>query len=297
MSMRAGLLRLDGRTLTADPRRGTLQVVMPRPRLVWVADGARDAEFAVDLSSGAVALQMLPGPQRALCVRKDNTPQQYLWLQEPESSPEADTRRTADFNALIERLRAAASQESAVPTFTPQQQQQQPRSRTAQAYLDLIEASARGTEHTAAPLPSQGSLRDYFSMVLENQAQIEERERQAEPEVDLEELLKPDSLWELIKEDEDLQQEMYPYMPEDTRNLEGLRELVYSAQFRQTVQTLAIVLHNGDAPPLLAEMHLPLDAQGPHGGAFRFLLALIDQYDDGGEDDGEDVGEDEDEEE
>ena len=144
MSMRAGLLRLDGRTLTADPRRGTLQVVMPRPRLVWVADGARDAEFAVDLSSGAVALQMLPGPQRALCVRKDNTPQQYLWLQEPASSPEADTRRTADFNALIERLRAAASQESAVPTFTPQQQQQQqqPRSRTAQAYLDLIEARA-----------------------------------------------------------------------------------------------------------------------------------------------------------
>lgn len=82
------------------------------------------------------------------------------------------------------------------------------------------------------------------------------------PDMNLEEMFAPDNVWDYIQDDDDIIQSLYQFMPEDTRNKEGLHDLVYSAQFRQTVQLLQIIIRNGDAAPLLAEMQLPLDAQG-----------------------------------
>lgn len=93
----------------------------------------------------------------------------------------------------------------------------------------------------------------------------------APKDLDLEELLKPDNVWECIRDDAETQQALLPLLPAGMQTAADLRELVFSAQYRQTVQTLALVLQNGDAAPLLAEMHLPLDAQGPGNGITRFL--------------------------
>lgn len=121
---------------------------------------------------------------------------------------------------------------------------------------------------------SSASLERYFQAVLDSRtASVPEQQ-----DLDLEELLKPDNVWECIKDDPETQQALLPLLPEGTQTLAGLREMVYSAQYRQTVQTLALVLQNGDAGPLLAEMRLPLDAQGPDNGITRFLTVCASSH-------------------
>ena len=121
---------------------------------------------------------------------------------------------------------------------------------------------------------SSASLERYFQAVLDSRtASVPEQQ-----DLDLEELLKPDNVWECIKDDPETQQALLPLLPEGTQTLAGLREMVYSAQYRQTVQTLALVIQNGDAGPLLAEMRLPLDAQGPDNGITRFLTVCASSH-------------------
>ena len=119
LSMRVGLLRLEGRTLSADTRKGILEVISSPPaRLVWVAESSRtNEEVRVPLQGVKVVLELLPGPQRALCLRKNGERSAFFWMQEPDTSDGADERRVAGFNALIERLCSTSTEEKSLPAL------------------------------------------------------------------------------------------------------------------------------------------------------------------------------------
>ena len=293
LSLRAGLLRLEGRTLTADARKGILEIISTPSRLAWVPETSRTSEeFSVPLSGAKIELELLPGPQRAVSVRKNGERTAFFWLQDPDKSEGADERRVSEFNALLERLCADGTQANALPAMVLGEQQSEtsakpvntsdlssasmlsrlnafaaaaPQSQQQQSFLSLLNAMAARDQ---APNPAGASLQNYFSSVLQSQAAAAPK---LPPDSDLEEILAPDNVWDYIKDDDEVIESLYPFMPEQTRNKEGLRELVYSAQFRQIVQILQIVIRNGDAAPLLAEMQLPLDAQGPGNGVTAFL--------------------------
>ena len=114
LSMRAGLLQLEGRKLTADKRKGILEVITPSSRLVWVAETSRSTEeVKIMLEGEKVELELLPGPQRAIAVRKNGERTAFFWIQERDSSEGADERRVTEFNSLLERLCSAPASAAA----------------------------------------------------------------------------------------------------------------------------------------------------------------------------------------
>ena len=295
--LRAGLLRVEGRMLVADTRAGTLRVVAAPQQpgeLVWTPAGSQAPEVRVALSgissaAGPVVVERLPGPQRAVCVRQGGVRHAFFWLQDPATTEDADAQRIARLNAEIARLSAPepAAQASFIQQLSaliPPETLTTPSVCVHPFTQNSLALPCTLNTKNVTPSPQQqqstssssATLERYFQSVLDNRPESAPTPK----DLDLEELLKPDNVWECIKDDAETQQALLPLLPEGTQTPAGLHEMVYSAQYRQTVQTLALVLQNGDAAPLLAEMRLPLDAQGPHNGITRFLTALMRKYND-----------------
>eukprot|EP01080_Neovahlkampfia_damariscottae_P001439 gene1439-12058_t len=97
--------------------------------------------------------------------------------------------------------------------------------------------------------------------------------------IGLSSVLNPDHVCSVIQKNPDLVNELIKYLPEGTKsNVADVCDHIRSAQFKQTVRTIEVALHNGQLSGFMQSLGLDPNL-GLLGGTEPFLKALQDKED------------------
>lgn len=256
VEFRAGKMEWDGRTVTADKRKGKVILYTSEDEQLmhfqWY--DREKKETAMDLivisdayfekiekcTTGRVFLLRFTSSDKKL----------FFWMQEPDEGKDAELMKT--FNEAVgANIPEKKSGGASAPTS----------------------ASANGG---AAAGDVDPALRAILQQFLQNQPAGQQAAR-AEP-LPLNAVLTPEVCTSLMP-DADAVAEMMTLLPEGHRSTEGVREALVSPQLQQSLRGLTQAIHSDQLPVLLASLGLDpsiITTAGPGEDALALLCRAME---------------------
>jgi len=292
---RAGKMIIRGKTVSADPRKGLIQLEQTPDNLMhfrWK-----------DRTTGTVDTDLIIFPDEATFKRikqcttgrvyllewKTTARRMFFWMQEPNEEKDEDL--CSKINQYINSPPAQGGDLNQSQLMQMMEQGSRgTRPGTAASVPNTITPSSGGTAGVvAAPSNSapssggQGSTaisQDFLQSVL-TRIGLPGQEgispsggaRQRREDADLTDVMDPEALIPLLQNPA-IQQQLMQFLPEGNRNPEEIQQLLRSPQFAQAVATLNAAIQSGELSEFMPHFGLPSSVGGPEGGVNALIQAL-----------------------
>jgi len=297
---RAGKMIVRGKTVSADPRKGLIQ-------LEQTADNLMHFRWK-DRTTGNIDTDLIIFPDEASFKRirqcttgrvyllewKTTARRMFFWMQEPNEDKDEDI--CTKINQHINNPPGATTQGGASTEHLNQaqlmQMMQQGGTRRAAASnpASAPSAAAGATAPSSGGVSSAGGLesaaisQDFLQSVLTRigvsgqeggSAQSRNTARQQRrDDTDLNDVMDPDALLPIL-ENPAIQQQLMQFLPEGNRNPEEIQQLLRSPQFAQAVGALNAAIQSGELSELLPHFGLPISAVGGTEGGVNALIQAL----------------------
>lgn len=310
VEFRAGRMNLNGTTVTADPRKGLVYLLVKPDdqflHFVWK-----------DRTSGAIEEDLILFPDDAewkkvtqcttgrvyLLRFKDNSRKLFFWLQEPKTDKDKDyfervNKVLSSPTASLPTLFSSSSASSALSgqgdllldPRRPNRASRAAASATANnaaspTSLAAAASSNNNNNNTATPAPSTTSAApsansatsatsDVGTQLANALAAVQAQQSASRDQLSLTQILNQDAL-ELLLSNDQVVQQLLPHLPEGvSQNASELRATARSPQFHQALQAFTAALQAGNLNTIMSQFGIDASAAGTAQGVEAFLRAL-----------------------
>ncbi|KAM9986043.1 hypothetical protein ACTFIZ_004306 [Dictyostelium cf. discoideum] len=248
VEFKAGKAKLTGTTVTSDSRKGYLKFGVTPEGLTCVQWRPRDSSAYED------EFYFAPGESKFIKVPACKTGRMYYlnfsgsdqkefyWLQ--EANVEGDAKIEKALKVIESYIPDDDDEEMVVDTPPPPTttiKQEPPKNPS------INEISQSQPKPTTTPPPSATNL-DFIKDLFSN---LPTQPKQ--PQITLGKILTAENLIPFLRENPEIKKDLIQYLPEEYQKDENMiNEVLHSAQFLQSVETLDYAIHEGHGPEIVS---------------------------------------------
>jgi hypothetical protein len=293
VSFRAGKCTFANNTVTPIPKKGLVQLTQTPDSLVhfqWKdrSSGAVEDDLII-FPEEAVFSKVKQGTTGRVFILKFKTSERklFFWMQEPKD--DKDKEYEEKMNQYINNPPVPGESTAGTDGVAHQQMQQQgPAASHQSSASEPPSTQAIATQsQTSAPEPRQervipapsGSLNIAdidLSGILANYG-VQPAGNQ---DISLLDILSPENLLPILSNNPTVVQRLSEHLPGQANDLPAIRELLYSAQFQQSISVFEQIVASGEGNELLQQFGVDPKSAGPFGilDIHGVLRALQQQF-------------------
>ncbi|KAK5575192.1 hypothetical protein RB653_010448 [Dictyostelium firmibasis] len=248
VEFKAGKAKLTGTTVTSDSRKGYLKFGVTPEGLTCVQWRPRDSSAYED------EFYFAPGELKfvkvAACTTgrmyylnfSDSNQKEFYWLQEANADGDAKIEKAIK---VIESYIPDDDEDEQMAVDTPpttikQEQHKNPS-------INEVSQSQPKPTTTTTPPPSATNL-DFIKDLFSN---LPTQPKQSQ--ITLGKILTAENLIPFLRANPDIKKELVQYLPEEYQKDENMiNEVLHSAQFLQSIETLDYAIHEGHGPEIVS---------------------------------------------
>jgi len=279
VEFKAGKCSVSGKTITPEKRKGTVQ-------LIQGSDALMHFQWK-DRTTGAIEDDLIVFPEEATYKKvtqssgrvylfefRDSSRKLFIWMQ--DLNAEKDNEYTTKINQYINNppsdmgelnqpmFQMPQQQQSNIPIQTPvisnDRPTQQPRVQpTPQQQIPQPQQPSTSLPPNSSRALQLSALQNILSgLPVPNESILEMQRQNTVPYVlghNLQQIITPESIIPLFNLP-DVVQRLLPYLPEERRTEQELRDIIRSPQIQQAIQTLSFAIESGQLPDIVRSLGL-----------------------------------------
>ncbi|KAN0026200.1 hypothetical protein ACTFIV_007184 [Dictyostelium citrinum] len=263
VEFKAGKAKLTGTTVTSDSRKGYLKFGVTPEGLTCVQWRPRDSSAYEDefyFAPGELKFVKVPACKtgRMYYLNFSGSDQkEFYWLQEANVEGDAKIEKALkviesyipddddDEQMVVDTPPPTAPVPTTTTTTTTikQDNPQQPKNPS----VNEVSQSQPKPTTTTTPPPSATNL-DFIKDLFSN---LPTQPKQ--PQITLGKILTAENLIKFLKENPEIKKDLIQYLPEEYQKDENMiNEVLHSAQFLQSIETLDYAIHEGHGPEIVS---------------------------------------------